>query len=169
MSPAMDSSNTTSYERLVHLLEDGGARFRFIDHAPEGRTEFVSALRGHHPHQAAKCLVLMVKVGKKVTKFVLAVVPGDTRVDPDAVKRLMSGTYAGFASAADAERVTQCVTGTVLPFAFSGDLTLIADPAVIENDEIYFNAGRLDRSVAVDAKDYMRIAQPRLEKIARDA
>ena len=111
----------------------------------------------------------MVKVGKKVTKFVLAVVPGDTRVDPDAVKRLMSGTYAGFASTADAERVTQCVMGTVLPFAFSEDLMLIADPAVLENDEIYFNAGRLDRSVAVDAKDYMRIAQPRLEKIARDA
>ena len=118
-------SGMTPYERLVGALEAGGARFRFIDHAPEGRTELVSALRGHHPRHAAKCLVLMVKAGKKVTKFVLAVVPGDKKVDPDAVKRLMGGTYAGFASTPDAERVTQCVTGTVLPFAFDGELTLI--------------------------------------------
>ena len=161
-------SGMESYERLVQALEAGGARFRFIDHAPEGRTELVSALRGHHPRQAAKCLVLMVKSGKKVTRFAIAVVPGDRKVDPDAVKRLMSGTYAGFASPPDAERVTQCVTGTVLPFAFGGDLTLIVDPAVLENAEIYFNAGRLDRSVVLDAQDYARIARPRVERIARD-
>ena len=162
-------SDTGSYDRLVQALEAGGARFRFIDHAPEGRTELVSALRGHDPRQAAKCLVLMVKQGKKVTRFVLAVVPGDKRVDPDAVKRLMGGTYAGFASTPDAERITQCVTGTVLPFAFRDDLMLLVDPAVLENAEIYFNAGRLDRSVCVDSRDYARIAQPRIEKIARDA
>ena len=63
------SGDISSYDRLVRTLEGGGARFRFIDHAPEGRTEFVSALRGHHLHQAAKCLVLMVKVGKKVFVF----------------------------------------------------------------------------------------------------
>ena len=162
-------SDLASYERLVRTLEAGGARFRFIDHAPEGRTEFVSALRGHDPHQAAKCLVLMAKQGKKTTRFVLAVVPGDKKVDPEAVKRLMSATYVGFASPPDAERITQCVTGTVLPFAFSDELTLLVDPAVLENAEIYFNAGRLDRSVALDSEDYARIAQPRLERIARNA
>src|SRR5688572_5519975 len=116
----------SAYERLVALLDAAGARYRFIDHAAEGRTELVSALRGHHPRQAAKCLVLMVKQGKKTTKFVLAVVPGDARVDPEAVKSLMAGTYTGFASAADAERLTGCVAGTILPFAFADELTLLA-------------------------------------------
>ena len=157
----------SSYERLVQMLESAGARFRFIDHAPEGRTELVSAMRGHPPREAAKCLVMMVKIGKKVTKFVLAVVPGDAKVDPDAVKRLLSGTYAGFASTSDAERLSQCVAGTVLPFTFSDELTLIADPSLLESAELYFHAGRLDRSVALNTQDYMSIAKPRLEKIAR--
>ena len=148
-----DVAQASSYERLVQLLEANAARFRFIDHAPEGRTEIVSAMRGHDPRQAAKCLVLMVKIGKKVTKFVLAVMPGDAKVDTEAVKRLMSGTYAGFASTPDAERLSQCVAGTVLPFTFSDDLTLIVDPSLLENGEIYFNAGRLDRSVALNTQD----------------
>ncbi|GAA1628402.1 hypothetical protein GCM10009733_026430 [Nonomuraea maheshkhaliensis] len=32
-----------------------------IEPAPEGRTELVSALRGHDVAQAAKCLIVMVK------------------------------------------------------------------------------------------------------------
>jgi Ala-tRNA(Pro) deacylase len=158
---------TPAYERLVEILDRGGARYRFLDHAPEGRTELVSALRGHHPRQAAKCLVLMVKQGKKVTKFALAVVPGDARVDPAAVKQLMQGTYVGFASTPDAERLTGCVAGTILPFAFSPELVLVVDPRVRAHEEIFFNAGRLDRSVALRTEDYVRIANPRFETIAQ--
>ena len=40
------------------------------------------------------------------------------------------------------------------------------DPALLENDEIYFNAARLDRSMVLRASDYARVAKPRLERIA---
>jgi Ala-tRNA(Pro) deacylase len=87
----MDSEDT--YTKLINLLDSHGAHYRLIDHEPEGRTELVSPMRGNALSQAAKCIVLMVKIGKKVTKYVLAVVPGDARVDLNAVKALMSGTY----------------------------------------------------------------------------
>ena len=157
---------TSSYDRLVALLNGAGARYRFIDHAAEGRTELVSALRGHDPKQAAKCLVLMVKLGKRSTKFVLAVMPGAARADIDAIKRLYSATYVGFAPAAEAERLSGCVPGTVLPFPFTDEVELLVDPSLLENPEIYFNAGRLDRSVALATEDYVRIVAPRLERIA---
>jgi Ala-tRNA(Pro) deacylase len=48
-----------AYQRLVALLDEAGARYRVIDHAPEGRTELVSALRGNETARAAKCLVVM--------------------------------------------------------------------------------------------------------------
>src|SRR5579863_721713 len=58
-----------TYERLVALLDARDARYRLIDHPAEGRTELVSAMRGHSVAQAAKCIVVMVKLGKKITKF----------------------------------------------------------------------------------------------------
>jgi Ala-tRNA(Pro) deacylase len=94
-----------TYTRLIALLDEHGAQYRLIDHAPEGRTEIVSPMRGNALSQAAKCIVLMVKIGKKITKYVLAVVPGDTRVDLNAVKTLMKGTYVSFASPGIAERL----------------------------------------------------------------
>jgi Ala-tRNA(Pro) deacylase len=163
------SSSPGAYERLIALLDANGAVYRLIDHAPEGRTEVVSPLRGNALAQAAKCIILMVKLGKKTTRHVLAVVPGDARLDIGAVKALLGATYAAFASAGVAEELAGSVVGTVLPFALDPRLELIADPALLEHDELYFNAGRLDRSMALRTGDYVRIAQPRLERIAGHA
>jgi Ala-tRNA(Pro) deacylase len=43
---------------------------------------------------------------------------------------------------------------------------LIVDPSLLENEDLYFNAARLDRSMVLKAADYARIVQPRLERIA---
>ena len=155
-----------TYTQLNALLDSHGALYRLIDHEPEGRTEVVSLMRGNALSQAAKCIVLMVKLGKKVTKYILAVVPGDARVDLNAVQTLLGGTYVAFASPDIAERRAGSVTGTVLPFSFNPELELVVDPSLLENDEIYFNAARLDRSLALKTSDYFEVARPRLARIA---
>jgi Ala-tRNA(Pro) deacylase len=160
----MASSDT--YTRLIARLDEHGAHYRLIDHPPEGRTELVSPMRGNALAQAAKCIVMMVKLGKKTTKYVLGVVPGDARVDLAAVKALLDATYVSFASPDIAERLAGSVAGTVLPFAFNPELELIVDPSLLENDQLYFNAARLDRSVVLNTRDYLALARPRLERIA---
>ncbi|MEJ3657976.1 YbaK/EbsC family protein [Actinomycetes bacterium KLBMP 9759] len=137
-----------------------------IEHAPEGRTGPVSALRGHDVGRAAKCLVIMVKVGKRSTRFVLAVVPGDRSVDLSAVKDLLGGTYVTVAGREQAEALAGSVSGTVLPFSYSPRLELVVDPALLAVDEMFFNAARLDRSIALATVDYVRMAEPRVERIA---
>jgi Ala-tRNA(Pro) deacylase len=158
-------SENHTFDRLIAFLDENRARYRLIAHAPEGRTEIVSALRGHPIRQAAKCIIVMVKIGKKVTKFVLAVVPGDARVDLRAIQSLKGGTYAGFAPPDRAEELAASVVGTVLPFAFDPRLELIVDPQIKQFDELFFNAARLDLSVALNAEDYVRLATPRFEPI----
>lgn len=159
-------SEETTYARLLTLLDRQGARYRLIDHAPEGRTEIVSRLRGNGLRQAAKCIVIMVKVGKKTTRYVLAVVPGDRRVDLEAIKRLLGGTYVSFASAEIAERLAGTVSGTILPFAFDTALELIVDPELLQQQELFFNAARLDRSIVLDTAQYVALAGPRIAPIA---
>src|SRR5436305_9266073 len=133
----MQTNIEDAYTQLITLLDQHGAHYRLIDHPPEGRTEIVSPMRGNALSQAAKCIILMVKIGKKVTRYVLGVVPGDARIDLDAVKALLQGTYISFASADIAERLAGSVAGTILPFSFSPDLELIVDPSLLENDEIF--------------------------------
>lgn len=155
-----------AYERLVAQLDAGQARYRLIDHAPEGRTELVSVLRGNELGAAAKCMVVMVKVSKKQARYVLAVVPGDTRVDFSALKRHLGGSYAAMADADKAEQLAGSVAGTILPFSYDPRLELVVDPGLLRVPEIYFNAGRLDRSMALATEDYLCLASPCVVPIA---
>ncbi|MBT7483357.1 threonine--tRNA ligase [Candidatus Peregrinibacteria bacterium] len=152
------------YTKLIKLLDKNKAQYKLIDHSPEGQTDIVSKMRGNKLSQAAKCIVMMVKI-KKVTKYVLAVIPGDAKVDLEAVKALFNGTYISFATTEIAEELSGSVAGTVLPFSFDPNLELIVDPALLEHDELYFNAARLDRSMALKTSDYIKLAKPRLEPI----
>jgi Ala-tRNA(Pro) deacylase len=156
-----------TYTRLIAFLDGHEMQYRLIDHAAEGRTEIVSPMRGNALSQAAKCIVLMVKMGKKITRYILAVIPGDTMVDFQAVKALLGSTYVAFASPDIAERLAGSVAGTILPFSFNEELELIVDPSLFENDEMYFNAARLDRSMVLKTRDYIAVAKPRLGHIAK--
>ena len=98
----------------------------------------------------------------------LAVIPGHLKIDFRKVADAVGRRKATLASPDLAATVTRCVMGAVPPFVFDARVTLVVDPAPVErNTEIAFNAGRLDRSVVLDAADYVRIAQPLLADITR--
>jgi threonyl-tRNA synthetase len=150
--------SNTPYDQLIAHLDAGGASYRLIDHAPEGRTDAVSALRGNDLAAAAKCIVVMIKLSKKEKRYVVAVVPGDARLDLNKLKALFKGEYVGFAAQEIAEQLTGCAAGTILPFSFNPELAVVVDPALLAHDEIFFNAARLDRSIALNSADYRRLA-----------
>jgi Ala-tRNA(Pro) deacylase len=155
-----------TYQRLIEMLNDAEADYRLIDHAPEGQTEVVSQLRGHATREAAKCIIMIAKLGRKTTKYILGVVPGDRRISLSKVKALLRATYIGFASKDDAERLGGSAVGTILPFSFNSSLDLIVDPSVQESDIIFFNAALLHRSIGLKTRDYFAIAKPSIESIA---
>jgi Ala-tRNA(Pro) deacylase len=155
-----------TYAALITMLNDAGARYRLIDHRPEGQTEAVSMIRGHRLSQAAKCMVLRVRLSKKSRRYILAVVPGDRRVDLNRVGDLFGGKSASFATRDVAEHLAGTVSGSILPFSFHPELQVMIDRKLLEHDEIYFNAARLDRSVALATQDYLSLAGGSIESIA---
>jgi len=154
------------FDRLVALLTDAKARFRVIEHAAEGRSEAISAIRGNRPDQAAKAMVLDMRGGGGGRRHVLAILPGSRKLDFAAVAALFEARKCGFASPETAQALTGCVMGAVPPFALDAALTLVVDEDLLANETLFFNAGRLDRSMELDSKDWQAIAQPRVARIA---
>jgi len=157
---------TEPFDRILTLLGDHGVPFRVVEHEPEGRSEFISRIRGNHPSQAMKALVVTLKGGGKGTRHVLVVLPGDRRLDMRAVRKILGASSGSFASAEVATEMTECVMGAVPPFSFRNDLPVLADQSVRDNEEVVFNAGRLDRSIFMNLKDYLEVVQPQLADIA---
>ncbi len=140
--------------------------YRVIEHEPEGRTEMIAKIRGNRIEQSIKSIVVQVRLNRKENLYCLANVPGDCRIDFDGIKNYFKADSVAFASRDKAQELTGCVIGAIPPFSFSDQLQVLADPLIQENEEVVFNAGRLDRSIFMKLEDYLRIARPQLVKIA---
>jgi Ala-tRNA(Pro) deacylase len=162
----MTGSNKDIHERLLELLDQQGATYRVVEHEPEGRTEIIAKIRGNRLEQAIKSMVVQVRHGKKDSRYYLANVPGDCRVDFASIKAAFNADRAAFAQREKAEALAGCVIGSIPPFSFNDELIVLADPMIQENQEVVFNAGRLDRSIFMQMEDYIRITKPQLVKIA---
>jgi Ala-tRNA(Pro) deacylase len=108
-------------------------------------------------------------VTRKAGKYLLAVVPGDKHVDLLRLSRLAGGRKAAFAVRDVAERLAGTVSGSIPPIPLHPGLELIVDTSLLAHEEIYFNAARLDCSVALRTADYLILTNPRIERIATDA
>jgi Ala-tRNA(Pro) deacylase len=154
------------FDRLVALLGEAKAKFRVIEHEAEGRSEKISAIRGNRPEQAAKAMVLDVRGGGGGKRAVLAILPGSAKLDFAAVAKLFEARKCGFASPESAQALTGCVMGAVPPFSLNPDLTIVVDEDLLKNETLFFNAGRLDRSMELDTQDWLATAKPKVAKIA---
>jgi Ala-tRNA(Pro) deacylase len=163
---ASDVFATSVFDRLVALLSEANAKFRVIEHAAEGKSEAISAIRGNRPEQAAKAMVLDVRGGGSGKRPVLAILPGSAKLDFNAVASLFEARKCGFASPETAQELTGCVMGAVPPFALNPALSIVVEEDLLANETLFFNAGRLDRSMELDTKDWIAVAKPRVARIA---
>ena len=155
-----------THEQLRELLDKEGATYRLIEHEPEGRTEVIAKIRGNRIEQSIKSMVLQVRLTRKENIYCLANVPGDCRLHFEGVRSYFQADSVAFAKREKAQALTGCVIGAIPPFSFHDQLHLLADPLIQQNEEVVFNAGRLDRSIMMKLSDYIRIAQPQLVAIA---
>ena len=154
------------FDQLVALLSEAKAKFRVIEHEAEGRSEAISVIRGNRPDQAAKAMVLDVRGGGGGKRAVLAILPGSRKLDFAAVAALFEARKCGFASPQTAQELTGCVMGAVPPFALNPALTIVVEQDLLANDTLFFNAGRLDRSMELDTQDWLAVTKPRIARIA---
>jgi Ala-tRNA(Pro) deacylase len=154
------------FERVCALLDAAGGRYRLIEHEPEGRSERISVIRGNRPEQAAKAMVLDVRGGGGGRRHVLAILPGSRKLDFAAVAEQYGARKCGFASPETAQAITGCMMGAVPPFALHDTLSVIADEALLSNQTLFFNAGRLDRSMELETAEWLRVVAPKIARIA---
>ena len=154
------------HQQLCNLLDQHRAAYRIIEHEPEGRTEIIARIRGNKIEQSIKSIVVQIRLNRKENSYCLANVPGDCRIDFNGIKNHFQADSVAFASRDKAQELTGCVIGAIPPFSFSDQLQVLADPLIQENEDVVFNAGRLDRSIFMKLDDYVRIAKPQFAQIA---
>jgi Ala-tRNA(Pro) deacylase len=136
------------------FLTGAGVAFVEKHHEPTYTSEQSAQARGEPLEIGAKALVVKVDAD-----FHLLVLPAHRKLDSAAVKRHFGAKKLRFADATELRELTGLVPGSVPPFGTPVlNLPLTADPALLANHRIAFNAGSLTDSIIMASTDYQRVA-----------
>jgi Ala-tRNA(Pro) deacylase len=146
------ASPDTIHAKLVSLLTSEGVEFRLTHHDPVTTSAEAAAVRGAELRSGAKAMLVKAKVG-----FVLAVLPGDRKVDWKLLAPLVGGKGARFATDEELRDVTGLRKGAVPPFGVLFDLRTIYDRSLLEVETVNFNAATHTDSISMRSDDLVRI------------
>lgn len=147
------------HQRILAWLEEQQASFRKVHHPPTFTSEESAAARGESLEVGGKALLLKCGQGP----FKLFVMSAALRLDSAAVRRALGVNKVRFATAEELLELTGLVPGSVPPFGPPIlPFELHADPSVLAQERIAFNAGSLTDSVVMASADWQRIAAPKV-------
>ncbi|WP_089936176.1 YbaK/EbsC family protein [Candidatus Entotheonella palauensis] len=146
-------------EKIVAYQQQHDVRYEGIEHPPAASALDYQKTLGTELQQQAKSLFVRFKRhGER--GFAIVTVQAQKQVDLDRIRELLDATSVKLADKQQLHTHTGCQFGELPPLGKPFDVQLLMDRDLLAQDKVYFNAGRLDYSMAVDPKEIQRLEAP---------
>ena len=142
------------HNKIKQILTEQKIWFEEDEHEPVYTSEQAAAVRGlPSAHAGVKAMILKTDSGK----FLLALVPGDRKVDTKKIAQLEGVKKLELASAQEVERAAGVQIGSVAPFGLKTDLKTYLSSEILQNEFIFFNPGLHTRTIKMRAADLQKV------------
>lgn len=139
------------FDLILSKLE--GISYKLIEHNPTLTSADSARERGEDIKIGGKAILLKVD-----SSFKLFVLSAALKLDSNAIRKEFGIKKIRFATADELLSRTGLVSGSVPPFGDLFNLELYVDESVKNNEKIAFNAGSLTKSIILNTKDYLNVA-----------
>jgi Ala-tRNA(Pro) deacylase len=148
------------YDALVERFTSTGTPFREITHRPAAAVAEYHVVVGSRLEQQAKALLFRRYRPGGGNDYLVMALPGDQRADLLALRAVAAAEQPRLATHAELHNVTGCRFGELPPVGSIFGLQLVLDDRLASEAELFFNAGRLDRSLIVQPRDLIALKRP---------
>jgi prolyl-tRNA editing enzyme YbaK/EbsC (Cys-tRNA(Pro) deacylase) len=142
-------------ERVSGFLRQMGVEAR-VEEFSSGTPTAVDAARavGCKLGQIVKSLVFDCD-----GRWVVALVPGDRRADPEKIAAAAGAGTARIATREEVERATGFAAGAVAPFPLPGVDRVFVDRALLSHNRVWIGAGSPSHMAVLSPADLVRLAR----------
>ncbi len=146
----------TCLEHLKAYLGAQGVAYAVDEHPTRYTAQELAQIEHVSGRLIAKVVMLIAD-----TKPVMAVVPGNIKVDFAAVRKAMGATEVRLALEDEFEHLfPDCEVGAMPPFGNLYGVPVLVDVALTRDPVILFNAGTHGRTITMTYADYARLVWP---------
>lgn len=152
--------------KITELLDSLGIAYRVLPHTePVFTVEAAAAQRGVVKEEMVKSILLKDREGR----YVMACVPGDAKLDPQAVRAVLPEDWKrlSFASADEIHAVTGYVQGAVAPLCLPDGMPVVFDEAITRCENVNISSGDPMAGLELAAQDLIRAARAKLAVITK--
>ena len=147
---------------LIDFLNQSKIPYEILHHPEAFTAQTIAAAEHIKGRHHAK--VVMVKSGGQ---HLMTVLPADHRVDLEKIEKITSQSAVLQAENEFKSLFPDCAVGTMPPFGHLYGLITYVDKSLTQEDYIVFEAGTYTDAIKLSYHDYKRIANPRVEDLAR--
>ena len=143
--------------RLDELLDSRHVPYERLQHRPAYTANRVAQALHVRGREMAKTVLLRTGRG-----HMLAIVPATHRIDLEQVRRELHDDTVEMASEEEMDRLfPDCGRGAMPPFGCLYDLPTIVDEALVEDEQIVFEAQNHEEAIRMAYRDFEELEHPR--------
>jgi Ala-tRNA(Pro) deacylase len=146
-------------ERLQRYFDAHGVAYRIIEHRPAASAEEYHAVLGTRYEQMPKAVFLRYRIEGE-QRFAILALQAHKRADLKRVGALLDARDARLGTREQLREVTGCEFGELPPVGGLFGVPTLFDQDLADEDELYFNAGSLTRSMAVRSRSLEALERP---------
>lgn len=152
-------------QRLLDFLDANQVQYTRHTHPTAYTAKEVAAVEHVPAHRVAKAVVFLSENG-----YGMAVLPGDSRLDLEALRGLLGVARLRLATESElSELFPDCELGAMPPFGQLCNLPVWMDAGLASEQTIAFNAGTHRDVIHMSLEDYQRLAKPQVASLSRHA
>jgi len=140
---------------IVSFLEKEECSFELFPHEPTYSAQRLAQALHVKGIEVAKAVLLRADDG---SKFVIAVLPANKKIDLQAASRLIGGVRLHLATEIEiAARCPDCEFGVLPPFGSRFGIRTIVDSSLAEDEDIFFDAMTHSEAIRMAFTDYQKL------------
>jgi len=142
--------------KLQKFLDENHVKYITVNHSPAYTAREVAASVFLPRRDFAK--VIMVKIDGRMA---MAVLPASRRIDMDKLCVATGATHVEMANEDEFKTLfPACETGAMPPFGNLYEMDVWIDNLLVEDDDIFFNAGTHTQLMQMAFEDYQELVKP---------
>jgi Ala-tRNA(Pro) deacylase len=150
--------------KLKEALDEAKISYEVYNHALAYTAQEIAAKQHFPGKEMAKVVMLDVD-----GTLVMGVIPGSRKISLDMVRANLGAKKVRLASEDEfIARFPNCEIGAMPPFGNLFGLKVYADPALEQDEYIFFNAGNHTQTVRLKYADFAWLAKPQVTRLVEE-
>ena len=147
------------FENILQILENNQISYKLIEHEPVFTMEQAAKVCSHKPVQGVKTLLAKLYSSKRQFDYWLVVWQGNEQIIFDELTSQQSYKKWKFAQPDEVLFDIGVEVGALAPFGYVQKYPTIFDKRLLEQEQVYINAGVHDKTIALAPRDLFQILE----------